>query len=140
MASRSMAQPDHGVIVGVDTHGDGHSTVYPVPQRRPDAGAFACLARNRDVTAGSGKRCGGEAYIRSPRVMPAPMPIGSRSQSVAVGPMGRSVFRRRSQRGQSDSVRFLGMRYTASSGIEGSNPSRSAFVMSQVMVPTCLGT
>ncbi len=24
MASRSMAQPDHGVIVGVDTHGDGH--------------------------------------------------------------------------------------------------------------------
>jgi transposase len=24
MASRSMAQPNHGVIVGVDTHGDGH--------------------------------------------------------------------------------------------------------------------
>jgi transposase len=24
MASRSMAQPDHGVTVGVDTHGDGH--------------------------------------------------------------------------------------------------------------------
>ena len=24
MASCSMAQPDHGVTVGVDTHGDGH--------------------------------------------------------------------------------------------------------------------
>ena len=24
MASRSMAQPDRGVIVGVDTHGDAH--------------------------------------------------------------------------------------------------------------------
>jgi hypothetical protein len=96
----------------------GNSTVYPVPQRRPDAGAFACLACNRDVTAGSGKRCGGEAYIRSPRVMPTPMPIGSRSQSVAVGPMGRSVFRRRSQTG---SVR---LRTLSGNAVGGENPPR----------------
>ena len=24
MASRSMAQPDHGVTIGIDTHGDAH--------------------------------------------------------------------------------------------------------------------
>ena len=70
-----------------------------VPQRRSDAGASRAPRAISDVTAGSDKRCGGGASIRSPRLMPTPMPIGSRSQSVAVGPMGRSVFRRRSQTG-----------------------------------------
>ena len=42
--------------------------------------------------------------------MPTPMPTGSQSQSVAVGPIGRRVFRRRSQAAQSGSVRFLEMR------------------------------
>jgi hypothetical protein len=66
------------------------------------------------VAAGSARRCGGAACIRSPRVMLTPMPIGSRSQEVAVGPMGRSIFRRRSQTGP---VRFRTLSGNAVGGV-----------------------
>jgi hypothetical protein len=94
-----------------------------------DAGSFACLVCNQGGTAGSRKGCGGVS-IQSPRVMPTPMPIGSQSKSVAVGPMGRSVFRRRSQTG---SVGLPTLSGNAVGGVirhQGSNPSRSAFRLS----------
>ena len=59
--------------------------------------------------------------------MPTPMPIGSRSPSVAVGPLGLSVFSRQVQRAP---VRVRTLSGNAVGGVtrhEGSNPSRSGF-------------
>jgi Transposase IS116/IS110/IS902 family len=57
-----------------------------------------------------------------PRVMPTPMPIGSQSQSVAVGPMGRRVFSRRSQTGPVGSCTLSGNAVGGVTRHEGSNP------------------
>jgi hypothetical protein len=93
-------------------------------QRDRDAGAVACLACNR-------RRHRGLRQTVRNSVHPEPSgdanadanwqshPVGS-CRSVAYSGDG-------SRRCQSGSVCFLEIRYTASSGIEGSNPSRSAF-------------
>jgi hypothetical protein len=81
----------------------------------------------RDVTAGSGKRCG--SANPEPRVMPTPMPIGSRSQSVAVGPMGRSVFGGRFQTVPARLRTLSGNAVGGETRHDGSNPSRSVLLI-----------
>jgi len=73
--------------------------------------------------------------------MPTPMPIGGRSQSVAVGPTVPFVFRRRSQTGPVGSRTLSGNAvYRVNRGIEGSNPSRSVSVMSQAWIQPVVAT
>jgi hypothetical protein len=123
-ARTSVLSPDAGCLASVVSKelSAWERHCCPVPQRRTDAGASAASSAISDVAASPGKRCVGATSILIPRVMPIPMSIGSRSQSVAVGPIGRSVFRRRSQTVPVRLRRLSGNADTGSTGIEGLNP------------------
>jgi hypothetical protein len=96
----------------------GNSTVVPYPNGDPTPVPSPASCAISDVTAGSGNQSVGAASILSARVMPTLMPIGSRNPSVAVGPTGRGVFRRRSQTWP------VRLRTLSGNAVGGGNPPR----------------
>ena len=100
LAHTSVLSPDAGRLASGVSKGPLVREIHrlPVPQGRPTSVPSPASYVIRGGTAGSPRECGGPSN-RGPRVMPTLMPIGSQNQSVGVGPLGRSVFRRRSQTG-----------------------------------------
>jgi hypothetical protein len=100
LAHTSVLSPDAGRLASGVSKGPLVREIHrlPVPQGRPTSVPSPASCVIRGGTAGSPRECGGPSN-RGPRVMPTLMPIGSQNQSVGVGPLGRSVFRRRSQTG-----------------------------------------
>ena len=96
----SVLSPDAGRLASGVSKGPLVREIHrlPVPQGRPTSVPSPASYVIRGGTAGSPRECSGPSN-RGPRVMPTLMPIGSQNQSVGVGPMGRRVFRRRSQTG-----------------------------------------
>ena len=128
LAHTSVLSPDAGRLASGVSKGPLVREIHrlPVPQGRPTSVPSPASYVIRGGTAGSPRECGGPSN-RGPRVMPTLMPIGSQNQSVGVGPLGRSVFRRRSQTGPVRLRTLSGNAVGRETCHEGSNPSRSAF-------------